>query len=833
MNRFLYLLSTVTALLFSVKTGWCNSGTADLMLPQIGQRGTTVTVRVEGHHLETAEQVLFYRPGIKCTAIRQLDAVPHNYLGYDRMEKRDPGRVIELDFEIAPDAPLGECFLRIRTRKKLSEMLSFWVTPFPVIHEKHAYADQDEKRNDRLEFAQEVPLNSTVVGLGVTNRAANDIDVYKVKLNKGQLCTCQILNARLGTQHAGFLTDMAIEVLSTAGKRIARESRSFLFAHDPMVSFRAPESGFYYITARQLKDIEGFNFHYGLHIGEFARPAVTYPLGGQAGTQLDLDVFYLDGSKGKLKAKLPSKAGPFEKSMVDLNTVTGLTEFPSPNKIQVAPFPNVMENPGALEQRVNQSLPVALNGIIAKEGEKDWYRFTAKAGEKYRVRTYAMTLGSKLDPLIWIKPAEGTASKIDIEQDDSPWEGHDWEGHSYRHQVKDRLDSIVMFEPDVDGEYLLGIADTRRESGPDYVYRVEIQRHRDSVFTYCQPYPYAPFDFLRDVIGIHRGSSFDRPMMIMNGFGSGYDGPMTLEAIGLPKGIRFQCPTFTKNDSVIQTVWSVDRGAKLSAGLFGLVPRALDGKTELIGSLVQTTPRNNQRGGFAPYFTRTRTMAYGILEEAPFEIVIDQPKIGLAKNAELDLKVNLTRKGDFKGDVYLEATWLPGGVTRQPPLIIPAGETVGYYKLSATDQAKSGSFRMTITAREYEGGDRLSGIGFHYICAPLIDIEIQEPYLEISLERTSFEQGKTGEFAGAIKFHRKFSGAASATLLRLPNGLSLVKEPTITYGQEKVIFPIKVEPDALTGQYKEIACDVKITDAGQAIHQQSGSGIIRIDEKKK
>ena len=102
--------------------GWCyNPGTADLILPQIGQRGTKVTVRVEGHHLETAEQVLFYRPGITCTAIRQLDEVPHNYLGYSRMEKREPGRVIELDFEIAPDAPLGEYYLRVRTRKKLSE----------------------------------------------------------------------------------------------------------------------------------------------------------------------------------------------------------------------------------------------------------------------------------------------------------------------------------------------------------------------------------------------------------------------------------------------------------------------------------------------------------------------------------------------------------------------------------------------------------------------------------------------------------------------------------------------------------------------------------------
>ena len=817
---------------FAIEGLGYNPGTADMMVPQIGQRGTTVTVRIEGHHLETAEEVLFYRPGITCTAIRHLESVPHNYLGYDRMEKRDPGRAIELDFQIAADAPLGETFLRVRTRKKLSEMLSFWVTPFPVVPEEHAYADNDKKRNDRPENAQEVPLNSTVVGLGSTNRAANDIDIYKVKLNKGQLCTCQILNARLGTVHQGLLTDMAIEVRAPSGKRIARSGRSFLFAHDPIVSFRAPEAGDYYITAKQQKDTEGHNLHYGLHIGEFPRPVMTYPLGGRAGESIELEVFYLDGAREKRTADLPSGVGPFEKTMVDLNTVIDLPEFPSPNKIQVAAFPNVKEKPTKDVQVVNQELPLALNGIISTEGEKDWYRFKARKGERYRVRTYAMTLGSKLDPRIWIKPAEGTSSRINIEQDDSPWEGHDWEGHSYRHQIKDRLDPIVMFEPDVDGEYLLGIGDTRRESGPDYIYRVEIQPHRDSVFTYCQPYPYAPFDFLRDVIGIHRGSSFDRPMMIKNGFGSSYSGPMKLEAVGLPEGIRFECPVFSKDDPVIQTVWSVDSRADLTAGLFELVPRALDGTTELTGSLVQTTPRNNQRGDFAPHFTKTRLMAYAVLEEAPFDLAIEQPRIGLAKNAELDLKIKVRRKDAFKGAIYLESTWLPRGVTKQPPLIIPEGECVGYYKLSATDQALSGSYQITITARENEGGDRLSGIGFHYVCAPLVDIEVQDPYLEITLDRSAFEQGKTGEMKGKIKFLREFSGAASASLLRLPNGVSLIEEPKITYGQESVIFPIKVEADALTGQYKEISCDVKISDAGQEIHQQTGSGVIRVDERK-
>jgi len=807
--------------------------TADFVLPQLGQRGTTVTVRVEGSRLQTAEEVLFYREGIRCTAIRQLNTVPHPHNGTPL--KVEPGKAIELDFEIAADAPLGEYYLRLRTKQKLSEMLSFWVTPFPVVPEEHAFVDIGETRNDLPEYAQTIPFNCTVSGFGSSNERANDWDVYRVALKKDQRCTCQIISARLGTIHYGGLTDMAIEVRSPSGKRVARNNRSSLFAHDPAVSFIAPEAGDYLITVGQQMDSEIRNIHYGLHVGDFPRPTITFPLGGQLGDELDLDVFYLDGSRGKLKATLSKEVTAFEKSMVELTEISNLPEIPSPNRFQVAAFPNVYEVEGHSKpenaQTIDQHLPVALNGIIKTEGEKDWYQFSAKKGERYRVRVYAQTLGSKLDPFVWIRPAEGNPSRKVYEQDDSLWDGHDWEGHHYRHQVKDRLDPIFMFEPDADGDYLLGIADTRRESGEDFIYRVELQPHHDSLFLYYKDYP-SGSSVERDVIGVHRGATQTRPFAIMNGFGSQYDGPIRLEVRGLPPGVEFDSPIFTKNDPVIMATFRASADAKLQTALLELIPHAVDENVNLLGAVAQTHASNAQRGGYSPLFNKTRKLGFAILEEAPFDISIDEPGIGLAKNAELDLKVNVRRKGDFTGAIYLEMDWLPQGVTKQPPLIIPEGEDVGYYKISATSQAATGKYRLTITARENEGGDPRSGVGFHYIGSPFISVEVTEPYLQIELQRAAVEQGKRGELVGKIRHLRKFSGVATARLLRLPNGVSLIEEPAIKYGQESVVFPLKIEADALTGQYKEIACDVKITDEGQDIHQQSGSGVIRVDEKK-
>ena len=809
--------------------------TVDTVLPQVGQRGTTVTVWIKGNRLQTAEEVLFYKPGIECVAIRPLDKVPHVHEGTPT--PIGEGEAIELDFKISPDAELGEYYLRLRTQEKISEMLSFWVTPFKVVHEESHYRDKDNRRNDTPETAQSIELNTTVSGYYHSNEYANDIDLYKIHLEKGQRVTAQLLNARLGTHHFGGLTDMHIEVTAPSGKRVARNGRTALFGHDPFLTFHAPETGDYMIEIRQQMDMEASNLHYALHVADFPRPILSYPLGGQSGENTSIHILYADGSSSTFTRKLPPVPGDFEAALVNIDQLTSFGAIiPSPTQFKLADFPNVYEvaghNSPKNPQTVEQSLPLALNGIISAEGEKDWFKFTAKKGERYRVRAYSRTMGSPLDPIIWIRPAEGNTSRKEYEQDDSLWDGHDWEGHHYRHQVKDRLDPIFMFEPDTDGEYLLGIADVRREHGSQYIYRVEIQPHEESLFTYLPPYP-SQAPIVRDIINIHRGSTFTHPIAIQKGFGTKYSGMIRLEARGLPDHIKFEAPIFPANQPTIPATFSTSKDTPLGTALVEMIPHAVDENVKLKGALAQTHGVNDQRGGFAPLFNKTRKLGIGVLQEAPFDVRIEQPRIGLAKGAELGLKVIVDRKPGFEGAVYLEIDWLPSGVTKQPPLIIPEGDTVGFYTISATSQSQPGKYKLTITARENEGGNSLGGIGYHYIASPFITVEIMDPYLSIELVRTALERGKPGQLVGKIKHLRPFTGKATATLLRLPNGVQLASAPTILPGADTVTFPLKIAPDTITGQYKEISCDVAINDGGQEIHQQTGNGVIRIDRQRK
>lgn len=73
---------------------------------------------------------------------------------------------------------------------------------------------------------------------------------------------------------------------------------------------------------------------------------------------------------------------------------------------------------------------------------------------------------------------------------------------------------------------------------------------------------------------------------------------------------------------------------------------------------------------------------------------------------------------------------------------------------------------------------------------------------------------------------------AIAKLVRLPKGVELVRPMTIAPGDTEVSFPIRVTKDCLVGQYKEIGCEISITDQGQLISQESGSGVLRVDVER-
>jgi len=804
--------------------------------PQGGQVGTTVEVMVEGAFLQHPEEVLFYQSGIRCTNFETMDTV----LSIDNGQRRDAeaGRAAKLTFEISNDTRPGEYQLRLRTRDGLSELVTFWVTSLPVVMEEHAWIDTDAARNDSAEFAQQLPRSCTVVGY-IPGRLPQDHDWYAVDCRKGERLSIEVVAARLGTLHYGGMNDPAVRIFDASGKELGRNDDNALHTQDPVLTVMIPEDGRYFINMHQQMDYEAGRLrHYLMHVGTFARPLVTFPLGGQAGRSIPLSLIGDAAGEIRMSVTLPSAPGFFEDAFLNVrHPDAGLT--PWPNEIHVTRFPDHFETPGhnspETAQPISASLPVAINGRITSEGQADWFRFTAKKGERYRVVGYGKTLDSELDPRIWIRPTPGNSSNRTYDEDDSQWPAHDLVGHSYRHQTKLRLDSVFMFEPDTDGEWLIGIGDTRREFGPQHIYRIEFQPHVDSAFVHFAAYPSTP-TIVRDRITLFPGHSSCRPVSIQPGFGSTYAEPLQLRAKNLPDGVTMESGPFKQSDGIIPVLFRADKGATIGASLIDLIVEPVDAndRSKFRGGFVQNNQATNRRGDYAMYFDRTRKMALAVVDGAAFNIEVERPSIPLVRSGELSLKVKVQRHSGFEGAVYCEMDWLPAGVNKQPPLIILAEQTEGTYKLSAAGNAAPGDFQISITGRENAGGNVRTAAGFHFVCSPFIPLTVGEPYVTVNLVRSAIERGKIGEIVGEVSHHKPFSGMATLQLGRLPFGVEQVPPyPTIKAGDKTVAFRVKVTSDCLVGQYKDIFCGVAVTDGGQQIKQQTGNGTLRVDVERR
>src|SRR5262249_55838046 len=98
--------------------------------------------------------------------------------------------------------------------------------------------------------------------------------------------------------------------------------------------------------------------------------------------------------------------------------------------------------------------PVALNGVIGKPGDTDYYVFKASKGQTFDLRVFARALRSPLDPVLYVGVRHGGAI---AGNDDSAGP-----------------DSYIRFTAPNDGEYVVWLFDQLQKGGPDHAYRIEV-----------------------------------------------------------------------------------------------------------------------------------------------------------------------------------------------------------------------------------------------------------------------------------------------------------------------------------------------------------------------
>ena len=598
------MLSTALALL-TVAGALAASPRLSSVAPPGVQRGAEHVVTFSGSNLGDAQEILFYEPGF---AVSKLE--PN-------------GNVVQVHLTVSPDCALGEHIVQVRTASGISDFRSLYVGALPAVAEQ-------EPNND-FSAPQAVGLNVTVQGV-VENE---DVDHYVVEAKKGQRIAVEVEAMRFGTE----IFDPYVAILDEKRFELAAADDTPLLMQDAAASIIAPQDGKYVIQVRESAYGGNGNCRYRLHLGTFPRPTAVYPAGGKVGDEIEVQ--FLGDPAGVISQKVKLPGTPEVDYGLTATDAQGIA--PSPNPFRLFEYGNALEKEpnNGLAEATDAELPLALNGIIEKQGDVDFFRFQAKQGQVYEVECYARRIRSALDPVMTLLSADG---KGIASNDDSRGP-----------------DSYFRFTVPADGQYALQLSDHLGRGGADFVYRVEFQAVQPTLaLGIPRVEQYGQY---RQTISVPRGN---RAGTLITASRNNFGGDLVLEGEDLPAGVKLHAEPMPAALSVMPVVLEAAEDATLSGKLSPFMARHADPNQKIRGGFTNRADYLVGPPNQSLYRVRdVNKLAIAVVDALPFRLEIVEPKVPIVRNGEMGLKIVAHRQEGFKAPITVEFPFRPPGLGRE------------------------------------------------------------------------------------------------------------------------------------------------------------------------
>ncbi len=769
----------IVAILLAVVVGLVPGGDAGASFPQLSvilprgvQRGGERELLFQGARLKDAEELLFHAPsGLQpatALVVKSLAPVDDNSF--------------KVVVAIPDDYPLGEQLVQVRCKSGISDFRSFRVGALPIVDEKEP--------NGSLAEAQAIELNATLHGV-VENE---DVDLYAVKLAKGQRVGVDVEALRLGT----YLFDPAVSILDARRFEVALADDSPAAQQDGVLSFVAPEEGTYYVQVRETSYAGDGNCRYRLHVGTFPRPTAVYPAGGKAGEATP--VTFLGDAAGPLAQEIavPASVGPAAGGVIPVFARDAHGVCPTSLPFRVTPLGNVLEaEPNDAPAQATTAEPtLAFNGIIGADGDVDHFRFPAKKGQVFEVECYARRIRSGLDPVINVLKADGAGI---AGNDDSRGP-----------------DSYLRFEVPEDGEYCVRVADHLGRGRPDFVYRVELQPVTASL-TLSVP-RVDRYSQTRQQIMVPKGNRY---AVLVNASRGNFGGDLVLEPGALPAGMTAVFKEMPGSVSQMPVVFEAAADAPVAGGLVSLEARPKDENVKVRGTFENFSdfvlgPPNNA----VYYGAKVDKLAMAVVDPLPFHLEIVQPKAPLARNGTMNLKVVVKRAEGFAQPVTVEFPFRSPGIGAGPNITIPADQTEGAYTLNADGNAALGTWPIYCIAQADSGGPA-------WAASQLASLEVVEPFVVTTLARASCEQGQSAAIVCTIEQKVPFEGEAVARLQGLPPETSA---PPLTFTKDttELVFQVATNDKTPVGNHKTPFVELVVTVQGEPVTMRGAATELQV-----
>lgn len=742
--------------------------------PHGGQIGAETKVTITGARLDDFEDLLFYTSGFKVRSV----------------ESRVANKV-ELTLAIDKSVRAGNHVVRVRTKSGLSHMRQFFASPYPNVEEKEP--------NSEFAAAQLITLNQTVEGVVL----AEDVDYFKLTVKKGQRIGVQVDALRLAAIPNGAM-DPYVAILDRDKFEKAFSDDTILHRQDGYCSFTAEYDGDYYVMVRESSYRGSGNSHYRLHVGDFRRPDAIYPAGGKLGTKLTVRFLEPRDSFAE-EVTLPSE----DDAEFVLYPKTQ-PSAPSGNAFRLSPFDNTLEvEPNdTAEQAVpaSEATAFALNGVIDRAGDIDFFRIPLKKGQVFECRALAQSLGSPLDPVVTVLNPKGTSL---VANDD---------GGGMR-----RLDSRFRLTVPADGVYTVRVADHLDRGGVNFVYRIEMVASQPSL-TFASPDYNVNDTNYRQFFAVPRGG---RMVLLQNFTRNGVGGDFRFELPGLPVGVKLLADLAPGSLPGVPLVLEAAVDAPHGGAI--ITPRlvALDPAVKVAGQMRRTY--DIVRIGNTIFYQGIEDqLPVAVVDEAPYTLEIQQPQAPLVRDGIFNLKVLAKRAEGFKGPIRVLMCWTPPGVTSLGEQTIAADASECVFQLSATANVDTKSWKFVVQ------GEADAGKGRVYNASPFTEVATETPFVAANaIPLTAMEVGTPGIMATHFEVPRPFEGEAVAQLVGAPDTIRIAPIK-VTKDTKELRFTVETDEKSRIGKTANMFVQVDIpTGQGFATHRIALGSILRLDAPRK
>jgi hypothetical protein len=593
------------------------------------QRGKSVEITVEGKmNFAGAHTMLIEGTGVSGERVAP-----------DPKAKIDPAvqpANVKWKVTAAADAPLGVREFRLATSLGISTLGQLLIADDPVVLES---AD-----NDTVARAQTIAVPCVVSG---RIEAVEDVDTFHFKGRAGQTIVCEVFCARIEDKihdlqkHA----DPLVALYDDEGRELTA-SDDAVFA-DPRFSFTLKRDGDYIIQIRDAKYDGDPRWVYALAVTD--RPYVTqmYPLALNPNVRSSVEpVGSARIAYRKMDVATPERPGihAVQLSFNDIRT--------NPTACVVTPLPlSEEQEPNDTAKNANPlAIPGGVNGRVGRKWDLDHFRFKASKGKAIKFEIYSRRFGtilnSSLDSMIDVLNASGA---VIASNDDA-----------------NGKDSLLVFTPPADGDYVLRVRDLHSRGGDNFGYFLEADFARPDFALKCDP--------SKAMIGPGGHAAWFVQATRLNGF----IGPIDVRVSGLPPSVTVNKltipPTMTQGLLVLSASPNATKPIGFMASVIGSAEVESEGKSTTIERTAIAVEEIYNPGGGRGRFD-VNTQAVAITEPTDILAVRATPdRLTLKPGQEVKIDVEIERRKDFDKVVNIDVPLRHLGVVHG--LSLPPGVTM-------------------------------------------------------------------------------------------------------------------------------------------------------------